>query len=190
MTEDDRVRWDDRHRNAPPIDAIGPSSAFQPFVDEFPTTGHALDLACGRGSCAVWLARRGLNVSGFDVSPIAIAQAVELAHAHGVAEHCRFRVADLDDGLPTGTSANVVVCQNFRDDRLDGAILERLAPGGLLAISALSEVGAHPGRFRIGAGELRRSFRALDVIADGEADGLAWLLGRRGQLPTSGPRFD
>jgi hypothetical protein len=118
-----------------------------------------------------------MTVTGVDVSPVAVEQARALAAAHGVP--CHFDVVDLDGGLPPGPPVNVVVCQRFRDARLDAAIVERLIPGGLLAISALSEVGAGPGRFRIPAGELLRAFPHLTVEAAGEADGMAWLLGRR-----------
>lgn len=152
---------------------------FQPFTEIFPTSGRALDLACGRGGVAVWLAHRGLDVWGYDVSPVAIAQARELSELSGMTAHCHFAVVDLDDGLPTGPLVDVLVCNRFRDDRLDTSILQRLADGGLLAISVLSEVGASPGRFRARAGELRQAFEDLDVIAAQEANGQAWLLARR-----------
>lgn len=180
MSGEDRARWDDRHSAAEfAVDAVGPSAAFAPFADAFPTAGHAIDVACGRGPAAVWLALRGMDVWGLDVSPVAIDRAAELASRHGVAGHCRFEVVDLDDGLPPGPPVDVVVCQRFRDSRLDQAIISRLAPGGLLAVSALSEVGAAPGPFRVQAGELRRTFGVLQIIADGEAHGEAWLLARR-----------
>lgn len=176
MAEADRAHWDARYQQAGSTEP-GLSEVFAPYRDLFPTTGVALDIACGRGAATVWLALRGMTVTGVDVSPVAVEQARALAAAHGV--HCRFDVVDLDGGLPPGPPLNVVVCQRFRDARLDAAIVERLAPGGLLAISALSEVGAGPGRFRVPAGELARAFPSLRVEADGEADGLAWLLGRR-----------
>jgi hypothetical protein len=119
-----------------------------------------------------------MTVSGFDVSPVAIAQATDLALASGVAPRCRFVVADLDAGLPPGPPADVVLCHRFRDSRLDDDIIARLAPGGLLGISALSEVGASPGPFRVEARELNRAFAALDLIAASEGDGQAWLLAR------------
>jgi SAM-dependent methyltransferase len=179
VATEDRVRWDRRHSAVEPeADAVGLSANFTRFAEVFPTAGHALDLACGRGQAAVWLAGRGMDVLGLDVSPVAVGRATELARVHGVAEQCRFEVADLDAGLPPGPPANIVVCQRFRDVRLDGAVIDRLTTGGLLAISALSEVGAGPGRFRVPSGELRRTFGALEVIADGEADGEAWLLAR------------
>jgi SAM-dependent methyltransferase len=177
VAETDRVRWDERYADRAPAPA-GPPAAFAAHQDLFPSSGHALDLACGQGGAAVWLALRGLDVDGVDVSPRAIERARELAADNGVGRRCRFEVADLDDGLPPGPPADVIVCHKFRDRRLDTAIVERLAPGGLLAVSALSEVGARPGPFRMAAGELRTAFAALEHLAEGEGDGEAWLLAR------------
>ena len=73
----------------------------------------------------------------------------------------------------------VLLCHRFRAPTLYDPMMARLAPGGLLAICVLSEVGAEPGRFRAAAGELRSAFAGLDVIAAGEGDGQAWLLARR-----------
>ena len=177
MTAQDRSRWDERHRAREP-QPIGPPAVFAEFVDHFPSSGHALELACGSGSVAVWLARRGLHVAAVDVSPVAVADAERLAETQGVADRCRFGVVDLDDGLPDGPPVDVLLCQRFRDARLDRDVLARVAPGGVLAVTALSEVGAQPGQFRAEAGELTRAFGSLDGITAGERDGLAWLLAR------------
>lgn len=144
----------------------------------FPSVGRALELACGPGRAAVWLARRGLEVWGVDVSAVAVERARTLAVEHGVADRCRFDVVDLDDGLPPGPPVDLVLCHRFRDARLDHAVVERLAPGGLLAMAVLSEVGAGPGSFRAAPGELRRAFGHLDTVAEGEGAGEAWLLAR------------
>ena len=177
VAETDRVRWDERHADREP-GLVDVPAVFAAHRDLFPSTGSALDLACGQGGVSVWLALRGLEVLGVDVSPVAIARARELAADNGVGARCRFEVVDLDDGLPAGPPADVILCHKFRDRRLDAAISERLAPGGLLAISALSEVGAKPGPFRVRAGELPAAFAALERIATGEGDGEAWLLAR------------
>jgi SAM-dependent methyltransferase len=181
MAEGGRRRWDERYaaHGSPPVDAIGPPDVLARHADLFPTAGRAFDLACGPGLGAVWLARRGLQVWGVDVSPVAIEQAGELAQRSGVGDRCRFDVVDLDDGLPPGPPVDVILCHKFRDRRLDQAMIERLAPGGLLAIAALSEVGAAPGPFRAAAGELTAAFAGLDLISAGEGDGYAWLLARR-----------
>jgi SAM-dependent methyltransferase len=180
VTREDRRRWDERYTSQGPalVGAVEPPGAFAAYAEEFPTAGRALDLACGPGLGTVWLARRGLNVWGLDVSPVAIAQARDLAERSGVADRCRFDVVDLDEGLPDGPPVDVILCHKFRDRRLDQAIIERLAPGGLLAIAVLSEVGAAPGPFRAAAGELPAAFADLNLIAAGEGDGHAWLLAR------------
>jgi 2-polyprenyl-3-methyl-5-hydroxy-6-metoxy-1,4-benzoquinol methylase len=180
VTGEDRHRWDGRYAGQPPApaDAIGPPSLLAAYADAFPVSGKALDLACGRGLGSVWLARRGLDVVGVDISAVAISQARDLARRSGVDERCRFDVVDLDEGLPPGGPVDVIVCHKFRDRRLDRAIVERLAPGGLLAMAVLSEVGASPGPFRAAAGELPAAFAELELVADGERDGYAWLLAR------------
>lgn len=181
MSHDDRTRWDAKYadQGMPSPDAIGPAVVFEAFRDEFPVAGCAIDVACGQGAAAVWLARRGLQVRGFDISPAAIERARALAARSGVGDRCRFDVVDLDDGLPGGPPADVVYCARFRDRRLDAPMIERLAADGLLAVTALSQVGSTAGRFRAGPGELRTAFAGLEVITDGEGQGLAWLLARR-----------
>lgn len=181
MSEQDRVRWDERYRArvSPSVSAAEIPAVIAPYEAEFPTRGGALDLACGSGVASVWLARRGLDVWGLDISATAIEQARELAARAGVGERCRFDVVDLDDGLPAGPPVDVVVCHRFRDPRLDRSIIDRLAPGGLLAISALSVVGAAPGRFRVQPGELTTAYAQLAIIAAGEGDGEAWLVARK-----------
>jgi 2-polyprenyl-3-methyl-5-hydroxy-6-metoxy-1,4-benzoquinol methylase len=180
VTAEDRRRWDERYAShAPaPVAAVEPPGLLAAYVDAFPTRGKALDLACGRGLASVWLARRGLDVLGVDISSVAISGARDLARRSGVGDRCRFDVVDLDQGLPPGAPVDVILCHKFRDRRLDLAIAERLAPGGLLAIAVLSEVDASPGPFRATPGELPAAFAELDVVAAGEGGGYAWLLAR------------
>lgn len=181
MGEADRNRWDERYaaKGPPSLSSVAPPAVFAGHADLFPTAGRALDLACGQGTGSVWLASRGLRVVGLDVSPVAISHARELAQRAAVGNRCRFDVVDFDEGLPPGTPVDVILCCKFRDSRLDRAIVERLAPGGLLAIAALSEVGAGPGPFRAAAGELPAAFAGLDLLGAGEGGGQAWLLARR-----------
>ncbi len=177
MSAEDRIRWDRRYATWDPdrADAVRLPAEFEPYAEHFPTAGCALDIACGRGAAAMWLARRGLQVWGYDISPVAIGQATELARAHGLADRCHFSEADLDAGLPPGVPSEVLICNKFRDGRLDESIIERLARGGVLAISALSAGPDGSARFGVQPGELRRAFAALEVIAAGDT----WLLARK-----------
>jgi SAM-dependent methyltransferase len=180
VTGEDRRRWDERYASqAPaPFDAIEPPSLFAEYADVFPTSGNALDLACGQGLGSVWLAQRGLDVLGVDISSVAINRARGLARRSRVEERCRFEDLDLDKGLPPGAPVDVILCHLFRDRRLDRAIIERLAPGGLLAIAVLSEVDAAPGPFRATPGELPAAFAEMEIVVAGEGRGHAWLLAR------------
>ncbi|BBX16312.1 SAM-dependent methyltransferase [Mycolicibacterium duvalii] len=184
MSDIDAHRWNRRYADRGPVqlsEAALPAP-FAEFADAFPSTGLALDLACGRGGAAVWLARRGMMVQGYDVSAVAVGQARNLAGLAGCAERCRFDVADLDAGFPPGPCVDVLVAGLFRDARLDAEMISRVAPAGLLAVSALSEVGAAPGRFRAAPGELTRAFAALDLLGCGESSGVAWLIARKPAL--------
>lgn len=58
--------------------------------------GSALDLGCGEGGDAVWLAQHGWRVTGVDVSPTAVARAAQAASALGLhPESLRFEASDL-----------------------------------------------------------------------------------------------
>jgi SAM-dependent methyltransferase len=180
VTEADRIHWDERYSGIgpAPVDVAAPP-LFAAYEDLFPTEGRALELACGRGRSSVWLARRGLAMWGVDVSEVAIGLARALAEQSGVADRCRFDVVDLDGGLPDGPPVDVILCYFFRDARLDQEIVERLTPGGFLAVAALSTVDVGPGPFRAGPEELPAAFASLDVLAHAEGGGQAWLLARR-----------
>ena len=175
MSDEDRRRWDERHAEAGI--AEGDAGAFAPIEHLFPVEGRALEVACGRGKTAVWLAGRGMNVLGVDVSPVAVDLAGQLAVRNGVADRCQFELWDLDEGLPPGPPSDLVVCHMFREPRLDQPMIDLLVAGGMLAVATLSEVGAGPGRFRARPGELRDAFAELEILAEAEHDGVAWLLG-------------
>ncbi|MEJ2887427.1 class I SAM-dependent methyltransferase [Actinomycetospora aeridis] len=169
----DRERWDARFAGLGAGEA-GPPGVLVGREDLVPTSGRALDLACGRGTVAAWLARRGLAVDAVDVSPVGLAAGRELA------PDVRWIEADLDDGLPVRGPYDVVVCQRFRDPALYPALVELLVPGGLLVISVLSGSGDTGGPFRAPPGELLAAFGHLDVRHHEEGHGEESLLAVRG----------
>ena len=178
MAGADAADWDERYvrRVADQKPVPRPPAGFSERLDLFPKAGTALEVACGSGSAAVWLAKRGLDVLGVDGSPVAIKAARDLAEEHNVADRCHFTVVDLELGLPPSDPVDLILCNRFRDQRLYGPMAERLAPGGLLAVAVLSEVGSQPGRFRAGQGELEAAFSDLDVAFSAEGDGSAVIL--------------
>lgn len=175
----DRERWDARFADLGPGEP-GPPEAVLGREHLVPTAGRALDLACGRGTVAVWLARRGLSVDAVDVSPVALAAGRALAGGTPV----HWIEADLDDGLPVTGPYDVVVAQRFRDPALYGPLAAALAPGGLLVVTVLSAVGDVGGPFRAGPGELLAAFGHLVVLDHTEGGGRASLVAR---APGAGP---
>lgn len=183
MSQDDRRSWDERYAGmgmaaVRELESNPPPPDFADVEHLFGVEGRALDVACGRGRGAVWLARRGMEVWGVDVSRVAIDLARRLAEAFDVSHRCHLWVHDLDEGLPPGPAVDVILCDRFRDERLDRQMVERLAPSGLLAVVALSEVDAGPGPFRVRPGELRHAFAGLEILDEREQDGIARLVGR------------
>ena len=85
----DAQGWDTRYRNAaesrePRLWAALPPRVFQDEVPGWPP-GSALDLACGDGRNAIWLALRGWFVTGVDFSAAAIELSRRHAHVAGAA---------------------------------------------------------------------------------------------------------
>ena len=191
MADADRERWDARHAAAGAAGAgaaPAPPDALRGREELLPGGGRALEVACGRGAVAVWLAVRGLAVDAVDVSPVALDAGRELAARAGVGDRVRWWHHDLDGGLPVAGSYEVIVCQRFRDPARYPELLTRLAPGGLLVITVLSEVGEGPGPFRAPAGELRAAFDALEVLHHVERDGEASLVARLSPSGSSSAR--
>jgi SAM-dependent methyltransferase len=87
--------WENRYRtNDIPWDTGQPSAELQRVVAEDAIKPcPALEVGCGTGTNAVWLAQQGFNVTAVDISPLAIERARAKAAAAGVA--VRFIAGDL-----------------------------------------------------------------------------------------------
>ncbi|MEZ5341810.1 MAG: hypothetical protein R2706_10260 [Acidimicrobiales bacterium] len=92
-------------------------------------------------------------------------------------------VTDFDNGWPLAAAEtyDMIVCQRFRDPRLYPELEARLNPGGVLAITVLSEVGRTDASspFLAAPGELDTAFANLELVVRAEADGQAHLVARR-----------
>ena len=65
--------------------------------------GRVLDLGCGEGGDACWLAERGWTVVAVDISDTALQRAATEADARGLSDHIEFEQHDLSDSFPDGT---------------------------------------------------------------------------------------
>lgn len=155
-SEDVQKHWDDRYAEKDRIWS-GRVNAQLAAVAEPLTPGRALDLGCGEGGDAVWLAEHGWQVLAVDVSETALGRAAAEAERRGVGDRIAFEHHDLSDSFPTGTF-DLASAQYFHSFvRLERPQIllraaQALRPGGLLVIVdhgaappwARKEVHDHP----------------------------------------------
>ena len=109
-----------------------PSASLVAFADALPTGARVLDLGCGPGHAAEYLANRGFDTHAWDMSP----EMVEAAQAQGVTT----RLAGFDDLSETagfdGIYANFSLLHARKADmpRHMAAIATALRPGGVFHI--------------------------------------------------------
>ena len=95
-----------------------------------PKEGTALDLACGVGANALFLARHGMTVTGWDISIVAIDKLSTHATQQGLNINACQEKINVESF--TGSSFDVIVVSRFLDRTLSDAIIEALKPEGLL----------------------------------------------------------
>ena len=67
------------------------------------TPCRVLDLGCGEGDDALWLAERGWHVVAVDISDTALQRAASEANARGLSDRIDFAQHDLSNSFPDGT---------------------------------------------------------------------------------------
>lgn len=133
--------WDERY-SGERVWSGHPNAALVAEVQDLPP-GRALDVGCGEGADAVWLAQHGWHVTALDVS----ARAVELTlaatqragrSAEGVAAGL------LDAALPTGSfdlvTAMFPVLERTPERIAEHLLLDLVAPGGTLLIAHHADI--------------------------------------------------
>ena len=172
MAEGDRERW-----NATWRERAGELETPAAFLVEhahlLPAKGKALDIAGGAGRHAVWLARRGLDVTLVDVSDVAITRAETKAAGAGV--KLRARRVDLDEPLDLAPLYDLVVIVHYLSREQRDAYAHLLVEGGLLVYVQQTVVNlerhARPSRrFLVEEGELAAWARGIgfEIVAERE----------------------
>ena len=192
MSEADRERWDTRYSKADLV--MGPE--LKPFVRRverlLPRAGRALDIACGEGQLAGWLAQRGLDVTAVDISPVALDKLCRRAETEGWAPRLRAIEADLDEGLPpVSRGLALVTCVDFYSPTIMRRARKLLAPGGMLLVQVVLQPPEGDSPHRAAPNEALGFARGLQVhyYREGMIGGraLAQLLAQRD--PASLPEF-
>ncbi|HEY0127120.1 MAG TPA: class I SAM-dependent methyltransferase [Blastococcus sp.] len=128
--------WDRRYADREQLWSGRPNGALVAEVAGM-TPGRVLDVGCGEGADAVWLARGGWDVTALEVSGVALERAAAHAREAGVAVH-RVHAGLVEAALPPASfdlvSAQYPALLRTPDSAAERALLEAVAPGGVLLL--------------------------------------------------------
>lgn len=144
--------------------------------DQFvPHEGDALDVACGRGRHALWLAARGLATLAVDRD----LSAVSFVNAEAARRRLPLRAAVMDletEPVRIGLAVyDVIVVVHYLHRPLMPSLRDALRPGGVLIYETFTRAQAERGKptnpaFLLEPGELRELVAPLVVVAEREGD--------------------
>lgn len=137
-TPEVKQHWEDRYAERDRIWS-GRVNRWLAEVAEPLAPGRALDLGCGEGGDTIWLAERGWQVVGVDISETALGRAAEEAAARGLTDRVDLRQMNLSESLPEGAfdliSAQFLQSLVHLDrERIFAAAARAVAPGGVLVV--------------------------------------------------------
>jgi len=140
----DEQSWEERYRARPAVWSGRPNVTFVAQVGGL-SPGTALDVGCGEGGDALWLASRGWSVTGVDLSPTAISRAQAAAgdaQVHATFVAGEIDAAELGEFDLVTTSFLHSWDPEFSRIPLLRAALRHVAPGGRLLV--VSHAGGPP----------------------------------------------
>ena len=134
----DRHAWNERYDTAELVWSADPNQFLVAEMAGSPP-GRALDLACGEGRNAIWLAEQGWKVTAVDFSAVGLAKGARIAEARGV--HVEWVEADVTAWEPPTAAFDLVAVFYLQlvADRRRAALVHAvraLAPGGTLLLVA------------------------------------------------------
>jgi tellurite methyltransferase len=159
--------WDERYRSgersAEDLDA-----APTPLVVETSkrlAPGRALDLACGSGRNALWLAEQGWSVTAVDGSPVAVEILRSRASERGIAVNTKVANLEKFEYKIEPASWNLIAICYYLQRGLFEPAKEGVVPGGILiSIVHITEPGEEPTAHHLRPGELERYFQGWEIL--------------------------
>jgi SAM-dependent methyltransferase len=137
--------WDERYGSATTIWSGNPNRHLVAQVADL-RPGTALDVGSGEGADAIWLAEQGWQVTGIDVSMVALERAAHLAVAAGqdVADRITWQQADILTWDPTPRQFDLVSAQFMHLPRSAREVVYRRLAAAVRPDGSLLIVGHHP----------------------------------------------
>lgn len=179
MASDDPTKsfWDERYASAPAIWSGHPNPHLVTQAGML-TPGTVLDVGCGEGADAIWLAEQGWTVTALDISTVALARAAGAAENAGVADQITWQETDLTSWTPPGdvfdlfdlVSSEYMHLPTAQHRTLMAMLANLVRPGGTLLVVAHHPSDLHTGVRRPKEPDLFRT--AEDMAA--ELDPQTW----------------
>ena len=131
MSEEDRTKWNERYQDGFYENRTHPCRLLTQWSERFQGS-RALDIACGTGRNSRFLASRGFQVTGLDVSDIALAKARNTEHPNS--NRITYVRHDLDEGLPVLGNFDLIIVVRYIKRELFPNLDKYLVAGGHLLI--------------------------------------------------------
>jgi SAM-dependent methyltransferase len=166
----DRRTWESRYGEPPAEGERPPSHFLAEHLTRLPR-GRALDVACGDGRHALYLARRGWRVDAVDFSHAALVRLLAAARREGLVVHAI--QADLEDCALRLRGYDVVLNVRYLQRTLIDALKGGVRSGGAIVFETFirdqQQLG-HPRnpRFLLERGELAARFADFEILAHEE----------------------
>jgi SAM-dependent methyltransferase len=143
-------RFEDAYKGTPPWDIDGPQPAVVELAEAGAIVGPVLDAGCGTGENALYLAARGLEVTGVDIVPAAVAAARGKAESRDLTAEFlaldALRLADLGRTFATVLDSGLFHVFSAADAaRYADAVAAALRPGGRCYVHGMSDLEPRPG---------------------------------------------
>ncbi|MFI0730927.1 class I SAM-dependent methyltransferase [Streptomyces sp. NPDC021225] len=137
-TTDAVAFWDSVYAARPAAGDPRPNARLTEMVTGLPP-GDVLDLGCGEGGDALWLAGQGWQVTATDISAVAVERLAALARSHGLGDRVSAVRHDLHTSFPSGRFD--LICAHYLHTPLDldratvlRSAAHALRPGGRLLV--------------------------------------------------------
>jgi SAM-dependent methyltransferase len=176
VVNDSERFWDERYRNEDAVPERGPAAFLVEHHQLLPepgrarsrASGQALDVAMGTGRNALYLASLGHEVTGIDVSGVAVERCREEAARRGLSVEAV--QADLGSYRLPSEAYDVIIDFYYLQRELAPALVAALRPGGVLVFESFTTEqrrfgwGPVQDDFLLRPGELRTLFAGLEEL--------------------------
>ena len=162
----DKERWDRKYGTEEYIFGKTPIAFLQEHLHLLPK-GKTLDIAMGEGRNGVFLATKGFEVTGIDISEAGLNKAQALAKAQGVT--IKTKVVDLESYQLPAETYDVIICTYYLQRNLFPQIIQALKPGGMVVMETytldhLKYRARFPRQYLLTPNELLHHFADLTVL--------------------------